>query len=172
MFKVIKNGSHNPPDLQNFIDIINKLDQHKILEARSLFTKMNEIILTRAPGRMDVMGGIADYSGSLVLQKTIREATFAAIQKSSTPKINILSLSTEKNRNPFFQMPLDDLEKNGKLNNYDSAKNYFKKFPAIHWAAYVAGAFIVLKKEKNVNFKGGVNLLIYSNVPEGKGVPI
>jgi len=24
--------------------------------------------VTRAPGRLDVMGGIADYSGSLVLQ--------------------------------------------------------------------------------------------------------
>ena len=27
-----------------------------------------EIFVARAPGRLDVMGGIADYSGSLVLQ--------------------------------------------------------------------------------------------------------
>jgi len=27
-----------------------------------------EIYVARAPGRLDVMGGIADYSGSLVLQ--------------------------------------------------------------------------------------------------------
>ena len=27
-----------------------------------------DIFVTRAPGRLDVMGGIADYSGSLVLQ--------------------------------------------------------------------------------------------------------
>lgn len=27
-----------------------------------------EIYIARAPGRLDVMGGIADYSGSLVLQ--------------------------------------------------------------------------------------------------------
>lgn len=27
-----------------------------------------EIFVSRAPGRLDVMGGIADYSGSLVLQ--------------------------------------------------------------------------------------------------------
>lgn len=26
------------------------------------------MFVTRAPGRLDVMGGIADYSGSLVLQ--------------------------------------------------------------------------------------------------------
>ncbi|KAJ1627341.1 hypothetical protein T492DRAFT_876814, partial [Pavlovales sp. CCMP2436] len=30
-------------------------------------------VVTRAPGRLDVMGGIADYSGSLVLQLPLRE---------------------------------------------------------------------------------------------------
>jgi L-arabinokinase len=28
------------------------------------------VYVARAPGRLDVMGGIADYSGSLVLQVT------------------------------------------------------------------------------------------------------
>lgn len=31
----------------------------------------DEVFVARAPGRLDVMGGIADYSGSLVLQVTI-----------------------------------------------------------------------------------------------------
>lgn len=30
----------------------------------------DEVFVARAPGRLDVMGGIADYSGSLVLQVT------------------------------------------------------------------------------------------------------
>lgn len=30
-----------------------------------------EIFVARAPGRLDVLGGIADYSGSLVLQVSI-----------------------------------------------------------------------------------------------------
>ncbi len=30
----------------------------------------DDIYVSRAPGRLDVMGGIADYSGSLVLQVT------------------------------------------------------------------------------------------------------
>ena len=35
-----------------------------------------DLLLSRAPGRLDVMGGIADYSGSLVLQeKSSRECT-------------------------------------------------------------------------------------------------
>ena len=36
--------------------------------------------MTRAPGRLDVMGGIADYSGSLVLQMPIAEACHVALQ--------------------------------------------------------------------------------------------
>ena len=32
------------------------------------------------PGRLDVMGGIADYSGSLVLQLPLAEAVWAVIQ--------------------------------------------------------------------------------------------
>lgn len=34
----------------------------------SILPVQEEIFVSRAPGRLDVMGGIADYSGSLVLQ--------------------------------------------------------------------------------------------------------
>lgn len=37
-------------------------------------------MVTRAPGRLDVMGGIGDYSGSLVLQKPTAEACHVACQ--------------------------------------------------------------------------------------------
>lgn len=39
----------------------------------------------RAPGRLDVMGGIADYSGSLVLQLPLAQGTFAAAQAPRAP---------------------------------------------------------------------------------------
>ncbi|MCC7145377.1 MAG: hypothetical protein IT443_02945, partial [Phycisphaeraceae bacterium] len=39
-----------------------------------------EIWLTRAPGRLDVMGGIADYSGSLVCEMALKLAVGAAGQ--------------------------------------------------------------------------------------------
>ena len=41
------------------------------------------------------MGGIADYSGSLVLQWPIREATLVAVQAVSEPGLKLLSLATE-----------------------------------------------------------------------------
>lgn len=44
------------------------------------------VFITRAPGRLDVMGGIADYSGSLVLQMPIAEACHVALQKHPLDK--------------------------------------------------------------------------------------
>ena len=37
--------------------------------------------MARAPGRLDVMGGIADYSGSLVLQMPLSQACHVAAQR-------------------------------------------------------------------------------------------
>lgn len=41
--------------------------------------------MTRAPGRLDVMGGIADYSGSLVLQLPLAQACHVAVQTHPLP---------------------------------------------------------------------------------------
>ena len=38
------------------------------------------IRIARAPGRLDVMGGIADYTGSLVCEGTLDRAAAVAIQ--------------------------------------------------------------------------------------------
>jgi hypothetical protein len=42
------------------------------------------VFVGRAPGRLDVMGGIADYSGSLVLQLPLAAACHAAVQLQPT----------------------------------------------------------------------------------------
>src|SRR5205823_6892483 len=42
--------------------------------------------------------------------------------------------------------------------------------PAHRWAAYVAGAFLVLMREKGYVFQQGARVLVHSAVPEGKGV--
>ena len=43
------------------------------------------------PGRLDVMGGIADYSGALVLEMPIAAATWVAAQASDEPEVVIES---------------------------------------------------------------------------------
>ena len=55
------------------------------------FDRARPIFLARAPGRLDVMGGIADYSGALVLEMPIAAATWVAAQASDEPEVVIES---------------------------------------------------------------------------------
>ena len=138
---------------------------------RGFFDGVDEVTVTRAPGRLDVMGGIADYSGSLVLEMPIAEAAFAAIAKTDTGKICIKSLSHDASRPDLeFRMPLEDLFNGEAAIDYAAAHEYFRRDPATSWAAYIAGAFVVLSREKGSSFSGGATILIDSSVPEGKGV--
>jgi L-arabinokinase len=152
-------------DVQGFIDLLNTLDEHPFPPARDLFDRDRELIVTRAPGRLDVMGGIADYSGSLVLELPIAEATFAAIQLNTELRLNLVTLLDDEPHHSSFSMSLRDLESAG---DYEAARNFFLRDNA--WAAYVAGVFLVLMRERDISFTSGANILISSRVPPGKGV--
>jgi galactokinase len=158
------------PDVAAFIEMLNTLDVHPLPQARGLFDQHGDLFVTRAPGRLDLMGGIADYSGSLVLQWPIREATFAALQRDRERRLTLVSLAQDVARDTRFEMLLDDFEAEGKPISYDAARDYFRHALGRHWAAYVAGAFLVLMRERGVRFEQGARILIASQVPEGKGV--
>ena len=154
-YEIVRGDTLGLRDVAEFIEI---------LERDSLFEPQQEITIARAPGRLDVMGGIADYSGSLVLELPISEATFVALQKDDSRQLRIVSLVDDNALS--FNMPLSDLERDGAPIEYDEARRYF----AHHWPGYVAGVFLVLRRELGVRFDRGARLLISSRVPEGKGV--
>src|SRR5262245_15087606 len=83
-------------------------DTEDFLKSLNSFPDLtHDLIVTRAPGRLDVMGGIADYSGSLVLQLPIADAAHVALQKKSDKILRLVSLSpgeTEARR--IFEMSL------------------------------------------------------------------
>jgi len=62
-------------------------------------------------------------------------------------------------------MPLEELPQ-----SYEEARSYFRRESSRAWAAYVAGAFVVLTREKGVVFRDGARIGIQSTLPEGKGV--
>jgi galactokinase len=129
--------------------------------ARSeLFAHDRDIIVARAPGRLDVMGGIADYSGSLVLEWPLADATFVAVQKDSHRTLTMVSGLR------VAQVTLSELV----TVDYRDARALFTRTPANRWTAYVAGAVAVLARELGVEFQCGARILITSTVPEGKGV--
>ena len=71
------------PDVQAFVERVRGLEPNKPARvARVLRIRDQSVSVARAPGRLDVMGGIADYSGSLVLQLPIHEAALVAAQRT------------------------------------------------------------------------------------------
>ena len=158
-YQIVHGDAHGLRDVAEFIDTLNK-------RAGEFFDSKSGLTIARAPGRLDVMGGIADYSGSLVLELPIAEATFVALQKDDTRQLRIVSLIENETRALNFETPLARFERDGNPITYEEARAFFKSA----WAAYVAGVFLVLMRERGMRFEQGARLLISSRVPEGKGV--
>jgi L-arabinokinase len=125
------------------------------------------LVVARAPGRLDVMGGIADYSGALVLQWPIREATRVAVRRVQARRLSITSVRRD-GADRHCDVPLEIVA--DPRRTYDDARAWFAADPARHWAAYVAGVFHVLAREHGAAFAEGAAILVESDVPEGKGV--
>ena len=171
MLQITHGSTQGLGDVERFIETVGALGQCGVAAARSLFDGDEEITVARAPGRLDAMGGIADYSGSLVLQLPIREAALVALQPAAESSLRIVSFGAEANqRAASFTMPLADFGRDGEPLDYPAARAYFRREPATRWAAYAAGAFLVLTRERRVRFDRGARILIDSRVPEGKGV--
>ncbi|NBW35217.1 MAG: GHMP kinase [Cytophagia bacterium] len=125
------------------------------------------MIKASAPGRLDVMGGIADYSGSLVLQKAITQQTFIELTLRDDYQCYIVSqLSTGESL--VFNGDYRDFMNNGII-DYDYGRQKFKCLKENAWVAYVLGCALVLQKEKGIDFKGA-DIKLVSQVPNGKGV--
>ena len=169
-YGIIRGDTHGLADVSGFLGKLSRLPDHEICELRTFFDPHDELTITRAPGRLDVMGGIADYSGSLVLELPIAEATFVALQEQSARRLSIVSLLEDQGRALSFEMPLPDFERDGEPVAYAEARKYFKRDVTRQWAAYVAGVFLVLMRQLGVRFDHGARVLISSRVPEGKGV--
>jgi galactokinase len=161
-----------PPtrDFAAHLERLRHLPEHGNPLLCTLFEKQSPVLVARAPGRLDVMGGIADYSGSLVLEMPIAEATFAAVQRSPEPGIVVASLNQsdqEKARvarispqewKRLFSSEYEVIQES-LANNRDSA-----------WAAYVVGSVIALLRETGSALSSGLRILVDSLIPEGKGV--
>lgn len=129
------------------------------------------IHIARAPGRLDVIGGIADYSGSLVLEMPLAAATLVAIQPAREATITIMSTAAAGlGSSPQVSLPLAQLCPPGQPLDYPAAHQLLTSEPQHAWAAYVAGVLVVLQREEHLAFHQGLRIFVHCEVPIGKGV--
>lgn len=129
------------------------------------------IAVARAPGRLDVMGGIADYSGSLVLELPLGVATLAAAQRSRDRNVIVRTLAPPGDDVAReVSVPLATILPDGAPLDYGAARALLRADPHSRWAAYVIGALVVLSRERALRPVGGLRLLIDSTVPAAAGV--
>lgn len=121
----------------------------------------------RAPGRLDVMGGIADYSGALVLQLPLDRAATASAQRQPARRCDITSRRGDEWST--FSIDLSDIL-TGALADPHALGEWFAARDEDRWAAYVVGVVQWCLQRAPLGDLPGLRLRIDSEVPEGKGV--
>jgi L-arabinokinase len=129
------------------------------------FSANRAVYISRAPGRLDLMGGNVDYTGGLVFQSTIREATWAAAQRRDDNTIVFLNPQmTQEGWQERVEFQL------GELTSEEAVKALVNARPAIRWTSYVLGAFYLLQQRCLEKVQTGASIYIESEVPLNKGV--
>ncbi|MBI2404022.1 MAG: GHMP kinase [Gemmatimonadetes bacterium] len=154
------------------LDRLRAIRQEADPPLRGFFSANASLYLARAPGRLDVMGGIADYSGALVLELPLECSTAALLQRQAEPFCQVAT--RRAGRWHYFSVELPRLvEPGGALGTPAGLAAWFVERDADRWASYVVGMVqYCLQRAAREGAKGpaGFRLLIDSTVPEGRGV--
>ena len=139
-------------------------------ERATWFDDDRPVTIARAPGRLDVMGGIADYTGSLVLEATLDCGLCVAAQPRRDQAVRVCSPGFDGASNDCL-WPLSTLyESDGRLVRPERFSAYFDSIDCA-WAKYVAGVFyVLLETGRCEHFGGGATLVVHSTIPPGAGV--
>ena len=173
MSKQVSSLISTTTDFTRLIERLRHLPAHPNEELRRFFDRDLPIHVARAPGRLDVMGGIGDYSGSLVLEMPIVEAAFVAVQPSREEGIRIVSSSQDESTvHRFFSLSANDFARLTQ-SNYDSICKELGREPDSSWAAYILGPLFVLFVATGAKLSGGLRILIDSQFPKARvSVPL
>ncbi|MEZ0267018.1 MAG: galactokinase [Phycisphaerae bacterium] len=127
--------------------------------------------VARAPGRLDVMGGVADYTGSLVCEMPLARAAAVALAARDDRDVQVFSFNLLDEHKPFTaRMSLDALA----AASAESLGRDFAADPQRLWAAYLVGCLFLLHEQKYVDLRDprvtGIDLALLSDVPPGAGI--
>ncbi len=135
------------------------------------FFNSGEIFVTRVPARLDVMGGISDYSGSNVCEGVLGQGMVIALQPRTDRTLRIRTMQAHRRCLPVeTRIPLDYFEMGEGFVSYDHVRALCKSNPLSSWAAYIGGSIFTLLKEESIHLPFGFSLLLLSGVPMNVGI--
>ena len=139
-------------------------------ELSASFDFSRPITVARAPGRLDVMGGIADYTGSLVCEMPIDRAAAVLVQRRADRAVQVFSFNLYDEHKPFtVQISLDALA----AASAESLRSDLAA-PGRLWAGYLIGCLFVLHEKGLVDLadpsQRGLEVALHSTVPLGAGL--
>jgi galactokinase len=127
----------------------------------------------RAPGRIDIAGGVVDYSGGTVLEATLAEAALTAVQARSDGALKLRSVgAAQEGLREEVTVPLAALIAGETPVSFEQAAAVLREPADARWAGYVAGCLYALAASGGMKAERatGLNLLLRSTVPIGAGV--
>jgi galactokinase len=141
------------------LDRLDALPRDPDRRLQTFLSSSQPVYVARAPGRLDVMGGIADYSGARVLELPLACATSALVQPQSARHCDIATRRGERWDLFSIDLPLAEPMQ---------LAARFRENEADRWASYVVGVVQALGARSTAD--GGLRILVDSAVPEGRGV--
>jgi L-arabinokinase len=135
------------------------------------FFNAGEVWVARVPARLDVMGGIADYSGANVCEAVMGGGMLMALQARTDRTLRIRTMQAGHRTLPVeTRIPLDYLASGGAVGDYTQMRELCHANPLAAWAAYIGGSIFTLLKEESASLPYGFSFLLLSAVPMNVGI--
>jgi L-arabinokinase len=158
-----------PPEILDFEQLLRKPNSDPTGFAG--FFNSGEVWVARVPARLDVMGGIADYSGANVCEGVLGRGMLMALQPRTDRTMRIRTMQVGRRSLPVeTRIPLDYLTSGDSVGDYAQIRELCQANPLVSWAAYIGGSIFTLLKEESINLPFGFSFLLLSGVPMNVGI--
>ena len=158
-----------PPEILQFEQLLRKPNSDPTGFAG--FFNSGEIWVGRVPARLDVMGGIADYSGANVCEAVLGGGMLMALQPRTDRTLRIRTMQMGRRSLPVeTRIPLDYLAAGDSVGEYSQIRELCQSNPLVSWVAYIGGSIFTLLKEESINLPFGFSFLLLSGVPMNVGI--
>ena len=153
--------SGKPPNLQSMSNIAGILKDF-------FASHQQKVSQATAPSRLDVMGGIADVAGALLIQKAQEQVSTAYVAFREDQQITLKLIYQGKE---LLHIQCDYAEIIGQFPtvNYEYARRQIHRVSPHEAVVNLLGCLLVLFNERDLKFEG-IDIIIISDIPLNTGV--